>query len=228
LQDEDADNYYYYKAGWCANDAGKYEQAIEYMTKYDPDASNDKAKKFAEIGYANYKLDNANAAVDAYKKALNERPGYGTALRGLGDVYDELLKQNSDAINYYEMAVQKDADNSKRCYYKLGWLYNDEERYDDATIMLLKAVQYKPSNEDIRVELGYAYYKLKKYDDALFQLKKAVELDANSKLGYYYQGLCYIDTKQKSKAKEVYTKLKSIDEDQAKKLLDKYNETKDQ
>jgi len=227
LENEDADNDYYYKAGWCCNDLEKYQQAIDYLNKYFPEESDDKAKKFAEIGYANYKLENAQAAVDAYKKSLTERPDYGTALRGLADVYNELLKQNPDAINYYEMAVQKDADNSKRCYYKLGWLYNDEDRYSDAVTMLSKAVQYKPNDEDNRVELGYAYYKLKKYDDALLQLKKAVELDGKSKLGYYYQGLCYIDLKQKNKAREVYTKLKTIDEDQAKKLLDKYNESKD-
>lgn len=227
LQDEDADNYYYYKAGWCANDLEKYQQAIDYFNKYFPEESNDKAKKFAEIGYANYKLENGQAAVDAYKKALDEKPGYGTALRGLGDVYDELLKQYSDAIPYYELAVQKDGDNSKRCYYKLGWLYNDEERYGDAITVLLKAIQYKPNDAENRVELGYAYYKQKKYNDALVQLKKAVELDNNSKYGHYYQGLCYIDMKEKGKAKEVYNKLKTIDEDQAKKLLDKYNESKD-
>jgi tetratricopeptide (TPR) repeat protein len=122
------------------------------------------------------------------------------------------------------MAVQKDANNSKRCYYKLGWLYNDEENYKDAVPVLLKAVNYDSEDVDTRVELGYAYYKLKNYDAAIIQLKKASELDKNSKLAYYYQGLCYIDTDQKAKAKEVYTKLKSIDADQAKKLLDKYNE----
>jgi tetratricopeptide (TPR) repeat protein len=227
LEDDEAENAYYYKAAWCSNDLEKYQQAIDYMNKYFPDESDDKAKKFAEIGYANYKLENAQAAVDAYKRSLTERPGYGTALRGLGDVYDQLLKQNEDAITYYEMAVQKDPDNSKRCYYTLGWLYNDEEKYDDAATILQKAVQYKPHDKDNRIELGFAYYKLKKYDDALVQLKKAVELDENSKLGYYYQGLCYIDLQQKSKAREIYTKLKTIDEEQAKKLLDKYNETKD-
>lgn len=227
LQDEEADNDYYYKAGWCSNDLEKYQQAIDYMNKYFPEESDDKAKKYAEIGYANYKLENGQAAINAYKKSLEEKPNYGTALRGLGDVYDELLKQYSDAINYYELAVQKDPENSKRCYYNLGWLYNDEERYNDAVTILLKAIQYKPSDEDNRVELGYAYYMLKKYDDALVQLKKAVELDGSSKLGYYYQGLCYIDLKQKTKAREIYTKLKTIDEDQAKKLLDKYNESND-
>jgi tetratricopeptide (TPR) repeat protein len=226
LQDEDADDFYYYRAGWCANDLGRYEQAINYLSKYYPEEAEDRAKKFAEIGYANFKLENADEAITAYKRALNEKPGYGTALRGLGDTYDELLQQNTDALNYYEMAVQKDPDNSKRCYYKLGWLYNDEGRYSEAVSTLLKAVDYKSNDADNRVELGFAYYKLGKFDEALSQLKTAVQLDNRSKYGYYYQGLIYLDQNQKAKAKEVYEKLKAIDPDQAKKLLDKYNDLK--
>jgi tetratricopeptide (TPR) repeat protein len=224
LQDEDADNYYYYKAGWCANDVKKYELAIDFLNKYDPEEPEDRAKKFAEIGYASYKLNKAQAAIDAYKKALEEKPDYGTAIRGLGDVYDELLEQYSDATKYYEMAVEKDEDNSKRCYYKLGWLYNDKERYDEAIPILLKAVAYNSEDADTRVELGYAYYKTVKYNDAVAQLKKAIELDSTSKLGYYYLGLCYVDTNQKDKAREIYDRLKVISEAQAKKLLDKINQ----
>ena len=224
LQDEDADNSYYYKAGWCANDLKKYDLALDLLNKFDPGQAEDKAKKFAEIGYANYKLKKAEAALDAYKKALDEKPDYGTAMRGLADVYDELLEQYPDATRYYEMAVEKDEDNSKRCYYKLGWLYNDKERYEDAIPMLLKAVAYDSEDSENRVELGYAYYKTKKYNDAVAQFKKAFELDATSKLSYYYLGLCYVDMNQKDKAREVYEKLKVISEEQAKKLLEKINQ----
>jgi tetratricopeptide (TPR) repeat protein len=224
LRDEDADNTYYYKAGWCANDLEIYEEAIAYLNKYDPSVAEEKAKKFAEIGYANYKLNRAQAAIDAYQKSLDEKPDYGTAIRGLGDVYDELLEQYSDAAKYYEMAIEKDEDHSKRCYYKLGWFYNEDERYDEAVPVLLKAVAYNSENAENRLELGYAYYKTKKYNDALLQLKKATALDMRSALGHYYLGLCYLDMNQKSKAKEVYSRLKTINEEQAKKLLDKINE----
>ena len=57
--------------------------------------------------------------------------------------------------------------------------------------------------------------------DAIKQLKKATQLDPQSKLGYYYMGLCYIDMNQKDKAMEIYNTLKTINADQAVKLLTK-------
>ena len=62
-----------------------------------------------------------------------------------------------------------------------------------------------------------------KYDDAITQLNKAIELDENSKLGYYYKGLCYVALNDKTSAKEVYEKLKTINEEQAEKLWKKIN-----
>jgi len=59
------------------------------------------------------------------------------------------------------------------------------------------------------------------YGDAIKQLNKAIELDEKSKLGYYYKGLCYIAIKDKATAREIYTILKTIKEEQAEKLLKK-------
>ncbi len=223
LYDADADNYYNYKAGWCCNDLEKYSEAISYLEKYEPTENEDIAKKFAEIGYANYKLENEDEAVDAYEKAIDAKPGYGAAYRGLGNVYYDNSDKYDDAITNYELAIQYDEENSKADYYKLGWLYNDAEKYDDAVAILLKAVGYDPKDAGTREELGYAYYMTDNNIEALNQLDMAIELDPKSKLGYYYKGLCYIDKGEKDMAMEMYNKLKEISPDQAEKLLAKIN-----
>ncbi len=223
LKSDDADNSYYYKAGWCCNDAEKYDEAITYLEKYEPEENDDLAKKYAETGYANYKLKNNEEAVDAYKKALDAKPDYGTALRGLGNVYYDNTEEYDDAIKYFELAIEKDEENSKDDYYKLGWLYNDAEEYDEAIEILLKAVDYDAKDPGNREELGYAYYMKDNYEDALTQLNKAIELDVNSKLGYYYKGLCYLAKGEKDKAMDAYNKLKTINAEQAEKLLKEIN-----
>lgn len=226
LKEEDADNYYFYRAGWCANDLERYEDAIVLLDRYLPEEAEEKAKKYGEIGYSYYKLENAEEAVKAYKTALLAKPDDGVALRGLGDTYDNLLGQNEDALDFYQRAVQKDPDNSQRCYSKMGWLYNDREEYENAVPVLLKAVEYDSESDVSRVELGFAYYKLGKYEDALKQLKKAVQLNSSSSYGYYYQGLVYLELHQKAKAKEMYEKLKLLNEDLAGELMDKYKNSK--
>jgi len=219
---DEPDNGYYYKIGWCLNDLEEYEEAIEYLEKYDPTENDDKAKKWAEIGYAHYKREEYNHAAEAYKQALEIKPSYGTALRGLGNTYYD-QDDFDNALYYYNEAVEKDEDNSKELYYKIGWVYNDKEKYNDAIEVLLKAIAYDEKDAGNREELGYAYYMTDKYDDALYQLNKAIELDSKSKLGYYYKGLCYVAMEDKTKALEVYQQLKSVDEEQAEKLLNKIN-----
>ena len=125
------------------------------------------------------------------------------------------------AIENYEKAIEYDEENSKYCYYRLGWLYNDLEEYDEAVDVLLKALDYNADDANSHVELGYAYYMKKENNSAEYQLQKAIELDTASKMGHYYLGLLYIDLDRKNEAREMYNKLKDIDEDQAEKLLKK-------
>jgi tetratricopeptide (TPR) repeat protein len=223
LKADDADNYHYYKAGWCCNDLEKYKDAITYMEKYEPEDDNDKAKKFAEIGFANYKLENNDKAIEAYKNAISFKPDYGVALRGLGNVYYNNTKEYPQAIKYFELAMSKDEENSKTYYYDLGWLYNDAEKYTDAIKVLLKAIIYDAKDAGAREELGYAYFIQGDNTNALIQLNKAIELDPKAKLGYYYKGLTYLALNKKDDAREVYDKLKTVNAEQAAKLLAKIN-----
>ena len=214
-------NSYYYKAGWCANDLGKYTDAIGYLAKYEPTEAADKVKKFSETGFAHYKLEQNEQAIIAYKKALEIDPDYLLAIKGLGNVYFNTAQDYKAALELFERVLQQDEANSKLYYYKLGWLYNDVERYNDAAKMLVKAIAFDSKDDSYREELGYTYYMLGSYDDAFKQLRKAVELNPKSKMGYYYQGLCYIALSQNKEARSIYEKLKTIDAEQAEKLQKK-------
>lgn len=209
-----------YQAAWCLNEIGEYAEALTYTDMYEPADKYEKAKKYCERGYAYYELGEEDNAVTAYETALKALPDDGTALRGIGDVYYNSGDGYDKAIEYYEKAIELDEDDSKVCYYKLGWLYNDMEEYGEAVDILLKAIDYDEEDAKAREELGYAYYKKGENNSAAYQLEKAIELDSESKYGHYYLGLVYIATGEKEKAREMYTKLKNIDEDQAKQLLD--------
>lgn len=215
-----------YQAGWCCNELEKFEDAIVYLQKYNPTINENKKDKYNETGFAYYKLRNSSNAIEAYTKTLALFPRDATALKGIGNVYYEILEDHDKSIDYFEKAIAADEEGSRPLYYKLGWLYNDKERYQDAIDILIKAIQYDSEDSGYREELGYAYYKREEYEFAITQLNKAISLDENSKLGYYYKGLCLVATNRKGEAMSIYYKLKELAGDEAAELLQKINAMK--
>ena len=216
----------YYQAGWCCNELENYENAVDLLKKYMPSDEKSKKNKSNELGFSYYKLQKATEATIEYKNAIALSPNDGIALRGLGNIYYEIEEDHDSAIEYFEKAIKEDEEDSKPIYYKLGWLYNDKERYDDAIKIMQKAIDYDSEDSGYREELGYAYYQKGEYEFALTQLNKAIRLDDDSKLGYYYKGLCFISTSRKGEAMSMYYKLKELDSDIAIELMDKINRMK--
>jgi len=213
----------YYEAGVCCNELENFEEAVDFLVKYNPVSNTDKKNKYNELGYAYYRLRRANDAIGEYDKTLALFANNGTALRGIGNVYYEIGEDHARAIFYFEKALAVNEEESKPIYYKLGWLYNDSERYDEAIKVLLKAIEYDSEDSGYREELGYAYYMKEYYEFAITQLNKAISLDENSTLGYYYKGLCFIATNKKGDAMSMYYKLKGLSNEEADELLEKIN-----
>jgi tetratricopeptide (TPR) repeat protein len=213
----------YYEAGLCCNELENFEEAVDFFMKYNAVSNTDTKNKCNELGYSYYRLRKSKNAIEEFEKTLALFANNGTALRGIGNVYYEIEENYDRAILYFEKALAVDEEESKPIYYKLGWLYNDKERYDDAIKVLLKAVAYDSEDSGYREELGYAYYMKEEYEFAITQLNKAISLDENSKLGYYYKGLCFIATNKKGDAMSMYYKLKELSSDEAGELLEKIN-----
>lgn len=213
----------YYEAGWCCNGLENYKLAIDFLKNYNPSSRKDKKNKYNELGFSCYKLQNATDAIGEYNKTLELFPTNGVALRGMGNVYYEIEEDHDKAIQYFEKALEVDEEEFKPLYYKLGWLYNDKQRYDDAIKILLKAIDYDSEDSGYREELGYAYYMKEQFEFAITQLNKAISLDETSKLGYYYKGLCFIAINKKGDAMSMYYKLKDLSNDEADELLEKIN-----
>lgn len=216
----------YYEAGWCCNELDRFEEAVGYLKKYNPSSKENKIDKSNELGFSYFKLSNAKEAIEHYQQSISLSPGNDVALRGLGNIYYELEEDHDQAILYFEKSLQADEEDSRPVYYKLGWLYNDNERYDDAIRVLLKAIEYDTEDSGYREELGYAYYMKKEYEFAITQLNKAISLDENSKLGYYYKGLCFVATNKKGEALSMYYKLKELESEEANELLGMINKMK--
>jgi tetratricopeptide (TPR) repeat protein len=214
-----AEPYYYYTAAWCSNYLKDYADAILYLEKYEPHSQKEFAKKYTEMGYTYFMLGYNDDAINAYQNALTAYPNNGDALRGLADVYYNNLEDYSNALKYYNLALQYDEQNSKDCYYKTGWIYVQQKKYDSSITALQKAADYDPKDATTREQIGYAYFMLNKYDTAIIHFNKAIELNADSKISYYYKGFCYADLNQNANAMDAYDHLKPLDKNAADGLL---------
>lgn len=106
-----------YYAGLCYLKQGNYNEAIEYLKKYD---NNDKvlaALSLNLIGDCYMQLDNQKEAVSYYEKASKKNPNEFTTpmiLSKLGDTY-QIMGNESKALETYK-TLKKDFPNSNEAF----------------------------------------------------------------------------------------------------------------
>lgn len=213
----------WYQLGWCYNELAKYEDAVKVLKNAKTYLS-DQAKVFYESGFANDYANKTDDAVADYKKCLELNPSYSTAYRDLANIYFNVDKDYETALDYYNDYINYSLESEvgSKTWYKKGYCENEAAEYEDALISLKKSVALDAKYGPAFKEFGYAYYGLKKYDDALVELNKSLQLEESS-TAYYYCGLCYIATNQKTKALEMHKKLVDLNSPDAAGLLTKIN-----
>ena len=206
---------FYFRKGYCLNDAGKYSDAVIALNNAAR-LNRENASTFDELGYAFYKLKIADSAIEKYNRSIVADPGSYVPYLGLGDVNKELKKDYAEALKYFLKAITLNPDN-KKAQYGAGWCYNEKAQYNDALTYLSKAVALDKNYNNAIIELGYCYYSLQRYNEALNEFKKSMGIQ-KSALPYYYSGLCYIALKSKEDALKMVTELESIKPEYAEKL----------
>lgn len=211
---------YYYSRGWTENDQDKYEDAVRSLKKCVA-LDNSYTDGFSELGYSYYKLDLNDNALKNYRIAMAlDATDYHPVL-GIADVYYDNLKNYDSAIVYYEKGTRIQKKN-KSAYYRLGWCYNDKERYKAAVNPLKEAILLDANYDEARNELGYAYYKLDKYDDALSQFRPVMNRNDKDELSRYYAGFCYYLKNDQANLKKMIAELRALNSTTYVETLNKY------
>ena len=173
----------FYKAGWCYNDLGRYDNAIDRLNKTVALNKNNHLA-WQELGYAYKKTSKNELALSCLKKAVEIKPTYALAYKQMGDVYQNLDKDD-DAIAAYKKCYLNEEENDDACY-NLGYIYNGKAEYTTALEWLNKANKIK-EGVDVFNEIGFANYKLKNNDEAINAYQSALKI--NSKNGTSYKGI---------------------------------------
>ena len=132
-------------------------------------------KAYNKAGLANVAMNKPDHAIFMYKKAVNIEPQAAECWFNMAIAYEHknMLKKKKDtskAEKYYEEAIMLNNDNYVfvRASLNLAKIYRKQEHFDDAVLLLRKAMKIEPDFADLYNEAGLVYY-----DTAIY--KKAVE-----------------------------------------------------
>lgn len=180
-------------------------------------------------------------AIEAYKKAIEQKPDDSGVHEALGNAYYEEMKStyrrsaanakeweqiNKQARELSELAVaeykktlQKDKDNWKVRYAVATELFN-QKKYKEAIAEYQQTIQSKPEYATAYSMLASSYLGVGMHDLALKNIEQAHALDHDDEHYYYSLGKAYYFMKADNKGFEMETKLKAMKSNYYQNLLD--------
>ena len=101
----------------------------------------------------------------------------------------------------------------KQRYYGLGWIFFDEEQYDQAIAAFQNAIGIDPKFKEAHNHLGVVYIKQENYAEAIEVLKEALKIDEQFKEAYFNLALAHLELGEFEAAKNAANHALNIDPD---------------
>lgn len=160
-----------------------------------------------------------------YKTALQQylaiKPASEDSLLGVAVCY-QALEDFENAIVYYKKAMNIAPQNAEIPYY-IGYLYSEQQKWNDAELYLKKSISINPEGEAKNL-LPYVMqnftlaeyneavnlYEKNEFESALTKLNEVLKKESNNAFAYYYRGLIFDEQKKYKLAIDDYNKFMAI------------------
>jgi len=171
----------------------KYEEAIEYFNQAI-DLEPTKANNYSGLGDSYYNLEKLDLALDAYKKATEQKECEDRAYSYIAQIYSD-QKNNEKALEAFYVAkskISKESNSYQNALFNIGLLESLKGNYDKAEPAFVELLQLDPTDFHTYSKLIQIYYhreeyeKAKPYKDILFTAYKKEELKGNMKDMYCF------------------------------------------
>ena len=151
---------------------GKYREAVaefELAAKYNSDDED----AYYNLGLAQARAGDKEAAKQSYRKSLEIFPDYVEAHNNLGNI---LVAEGNfaEAIEHFQQALKQDEKNAS-AHNNLGTAYARQKKVANALVHFETAVQLQPDYPDAQFNLGNAYLILQRFDDAIATFTRLLE-----------------------------------------------------
>lgn len=217
-----------YEFGCELYDKKKYSEAkpvLQEVIKRNPRY----ADVLNKLGVIHHLQGELEEAAFCFERSITINPSYSEAILNLTITYNEMGKTDRayDLVQRMNARNKPDADSGldpfvsgklANEHYKLGNIYMDLARYDDAIDQYRRALTLKPGLADIQTKLGMCLRELGHTDDAITELSRAKADNpyygpARIQLGltYYMQGSTGIAYEEWEEALRLLPKLKEAE-----------------
>ncbi len=155
-------------------------------------------------------------AVAAAARLVELDPNNAEALFNLGYMQ---IKQNkfAEAADVFKKVIEINP-GMEYAYLQLGYCYTQLKQYQNAVDVYTRLTEILPENADAWMGIAIGYMQQRKWDPAVKPFEKVIELTPDNGSAYYNLGICYLNLKDNFSAREIWKKLKTIDQTLANKL----------
>jgi tetratricopeptide (TPR) repeat protein len=166
---------YHYKLGYVLFQLNEFEQsqtALVRAIELDPTLY----RAYYRLGLVYQQLDRSEDALRQLTESINRNPRFFEAYRDLGTLYAE-LEFLPQAIQVFQSALEAVAEGSAEeaeIRHRLGTVYQEQRRFQDAVREFRRALEIDPLANDTLFSLGWTYALLDQREDARLYLKKFV------------------------------------------------------
>lgn len=173
-------------------DKEEIDKAIEFFREAstldakNKNAQNGLSEALALKGNQLLTEEKHEAAKRFFEESIEYNRNNAVAYYGLGEVYDELDKEN-EAIASYEKALEIDKDLTE-IYVPLGVLYYQKGEIAKADEFLSKALKISPDDSQTQYFTGLVRYAQNRNDEALSAFQATLKIDRESAEAHYYTG----------------------------------------
>jgi len=133
--------------------------------------------------------DNKEKALDCYKKAIELKPNYLSALLFMGVTYMS-MEDFKNAIKFFNKTIQIDP-NNLLAYQGEGIAYCAIKEFDKSIVSYQQSLEINPDQEKTWLYMGDTYRKREDYAEAIRCYRKAVELKPDQDEAWNKMGITY-------------------------------------
>lgn len=151
---------------------GKYQQAIEYITKWL--AIQQDSQAYLLLAQCAIKQRDYTAAIDAFNKVIEFKPDDLPVRMQFAGLLT-LARRFNEAIIHYQYVLNKDPENID-CLNQLGFLYYLDKQYTKAEVYYAKVLKAKPDDLVALNNLSCLYKEMGGFKQAQECLQKVINL----------------------------------------------------
>jgi tetratricopeptide (TPR) repeat protein len=147
------------------------------------------------LAYAYVQLEQYDAAIELYKKALETNPNdewSAVVAQALATIYHQIKGNSEAAISMLENSLLLTKDKAQ-IYEALADIYYDLENLDTSVEYYNRALSEDSENPKVYSRLAMAYWEQDEIEKSIIYYSKAIELDPGYEIAYNNLGVVFLD-----------------------------------